>query len=97
MSVLYILELEIEPDKVDGYLAMFPAVVPDTRAFAGCEGITIHRSEDDPNRIVLLEYWASKEAHETYLSWRRERGDMERFSQGLAGPPSGRYFSIEDV
>jgi quinol monooxygenase YgiN len=97
MSVLYILELKLQPDAVESYLGMFPEVVPDTRAFAGCEGITVHQSEDDPTTVVLLEYWTSKEAHETYMAWRRDRGDMDRFMQGLAAPPSGRYFSIRDV
>jgi quinol monooxygenase YgiN len=92
MSILYILELTIEPDKVDEYLAQFPGVLPDTRAFDGCEEITVHQNEEDPTDVVLLERWASKEHHQKYMAWRQERGDMERLSQGLAGPPKTRYF-----
>jgi quinol monooxygenase YgiN len=62
MSVLFILELTIEPEKVDEYLAQFPDLLPDTRAFDGCEEITVHQNEDDPTDVVLLERWASKGA-----------------------------------
>jgi quinol monooxygenase YgiN len=91
MSVLFILELKIEPDKVDEYLAQFPALFPETRAFDGCEEITAHQNDEDPTDVVLLERWASKEHHQRYVAWRQERGDMERLNQGLAGPPKTRY------
>ena len=97
MSAFYILELKIEPDKVEEYLAQFPSVLPDTRAFDGCEWISVHQNEDDPTDVVLLERWASKEHHEKYMAWRRDRGDLERLGQGLAGPPKTRYFKDLDV
>jgi quinol monooxygenase YgiN len=97
MSVLFILELTIEPEKVDEYLAQFPDLLPDTRAFDGCEEITVHQNEDDPTDVVLLERWASKEQHEKYTAWRQERGDLERLSRGLAGPPKTRYYASVDV
>jgi quinol monooxygenase YgiN len=97
MSVLFILELTIEPEKVDEYLAQFPDLLPDTRAFDGFEEITVHQNEDDPTDVVLLERWASKEQHEKYTAWRQERGDLERLSQGLAGPPKTRYYASVDV
>jgi quinol monooxygenase YgiN len=97
MSLLYILELKIEPDQVERYLGQFPTLLPETRAFEGCLEITVHQNEDDRTDVVLLEHWASKEAHETYMEWRRERGDLERLSQGLAGPPKTRYFTNLDV
>jgi quinol monooxygenase YgiN len=97
MSVLFILELTIEPDQVERYLGQFPSVLPDTRAFDGCEEITVHQNQDDPTDVVLLERWASKEAHQKYMAWREERGDMERLGQGLAGPPKTRYFDDVNV
>ncbi len=92
MSVLYILELTIQSDKVGEYLAQFPSILPDTRAFQGCEEITVHQNQDDPTDVVLLERWATKEDHQKYMAWRQERGDVERLGQGLAGPPKTRYF-----
>ncbi len=97
MSVFYILELTIQPDKVEDYLAQFPSILPDTRAFAGCEEITVHQNEDDPTDVVLLERWATKDDHQKYMAWRQERGDMERLGQGLAGPPKTRYFKDLNV
>jgi quinol monooxygenase YgiN len=97
MSVLFILELQIEPSEVERYLGQFPDLLPDTRAFTGCEGITVHQNEDDPANVVLLEHWASREHHEKYMAWRRERGDMERLMRGLAAEPKGRYYSTVDV
>ena len=97
MSVLFILELQIEPDKVEDYLGQFPSLLPDTRAFDGCEEITVHQNEDDPTDVVLLEWWTSKEHHDRYMAWRRDRGDLERLGQGLAGPPKTRYLRDLDV
>ena len=97
MSVLFILELNIEPGEVDRYLGQFPNVLPDTRAFEGCEKITVHQNADDPSDVVLLEWWASKEAHQKYMAWREERGDIEKLMQGLTGPPKTRYFDTKDL
>ena len=96
MSVLCILELNIEPDQVDQYLGQFPNVLPDTRAFEGCEGISVHQNQDNPSDVVLVERWASKDAHLKYMSWRQERGDVEKLMQGLAGEPKFRYYENLD-
>jgi quinol monooxygenase YgiN len=97
MSVLFILELQIQPDHVERYLGQFPGVLPDTRAFDGCEGITVHQNQDDPGNVVLLERWASKEHHAKYMAWRQERGDLEELMKGLAGEPKMRFFDNVDV
>ena len=63
-----------------------------TRGFDGCNGITIHKNESDPNNMVFVEDWDTREQYEKYLAWRTERGDMEKLAGLLAGEPSIRYF-----
>jgi quinol monooxygenase YgiN len=97
VSVLLILELSIEPESVEAYLAQFPQILPDTRAFDGCEEIRVQQNVDDPTDVVLLERWASREQFETYATWRRDRGDLEQLDKGLAGRPKMRFYRDVDV
>ena len=60
MSILVLLQISAQPDKADALKAAFGGLLPDTRAYDGCEGITVHVDQDDPAKIVLLERWASR-------------------------------------
>jgi quinol monooxygenase YgiN len=92
MSVLVLLEPEAADGKIDELIAVFNAVLPDTRAFDGCEGVTVHRDQDAPNKLVLVERWASRPHYERYFQWRLDRGDIEKLGALAAGPPVIRYF-----
>jgi len=92
MSVLVLLEPEAAEGKVDEMIETFRTVLVDTRAFDGCESVTVHRDQDSPNRLVLVERWASRPHYERYLQWRAERGDLDRLGALAVGPPVIRYF-----
>ncbi len=52
MSVLVLLEVNAtKPDELE---AFFRDELHHTRAFDGCEGLTIHRNMDDSNNIVIV-------------------------------------------
>lgn len=97
MSVLVILEANVKPESADDLNTMMKEGLPDTRAFAGCQGITAHSNLDDPSNVVLVEHWDSKEHYEKYLAWRMETGFLEKMVSLLSGEPSIRYYSQVDV
>jgi len=92
VSVLVLLETSAAPGKADELKTVFADILPDTRAFDGCEGVTVHANQDVPEQLALVERWASRGHYETYFAWRQERGDVEKLAALIAGPPNIRYF-----
>ena len=94
MSVVVLLEPQIAPGKTEDMIALLAQILPDTRAHDGCEGVVMHRDQDAPDRVLLIERWASRPDYEAYLRWRTDRGDIERLGALSSGAPSIRYFDI---
>ena len=61
MSVIVTMELTVKPERLQGLKDFFEAVLPDTRAYDGFEGIHVTQDVTDENRVVLIQYWASKQ------------------------------------
>jgi quinol monooxygenase YgiN len=79
--VIVVLECTARPGVSAELCALFNSMLPDTRAFDGCESINAHLDLDDPQHVVLLERWQSRDHHRRYGAWRRERGDMDRIAE----------------
>ena len=94
MATLVLFEADARAGKADDLIALFEEVLPDTRAYQGCDSVTVHRDQDVPDRLVLLERWTSRSQYEEYLQWRAERGDP-RLAAMLTRPPAIRY--LDDV
>jgi quinol monooxygenase YgiN len=97
MSVVILLDFRMKPDVVEESMQLFKKVLPDTRAYPGCEGVDVYSNADDPTNIVFYERWQSPELYKKYLAWRTETGFMDTFAAKLAGPPTIRYFNRQDV
>jgi quinol monooxygenase YgiN len=96
MSIVVINGLTLLPGKLDEALAVFAALLPDTRAFAGNEGATMHVQQDDPTRLLLVERWATREDFEAYVAWRKSQAAGH--TSGLyAAPPDPRVYDVLDV
>lgn len=91
MSVLVTLAFKVKPENLGDLKNWLRDELHYTRGFDGCGGITIHSVQDDPNDIVFVENWDSRQHHEKYISWRAERGDMEKLMAWVAGEPTLRY------
>ena len=85
MSIMIIVDAKIKEDKLSEYADFFEEILPDTRNFDGCEGITLCTDAEDSGRLYLVEKWASKEHYEKYHHWRAERGDLETIRFFLDG------------
>ena len=92
MSILVTLDLKVKPENADELKNWLRDELHFTRGFDGCNGITIHRNQDDPNNLVFVANWDSQSHHEKYVARRTERGDSVKLMGWLAGEPSLRYF-----
>lgn len=97
MSLVVLLEFQLKPDAIDEMNAFMKQVMPDTRSYAGCQGVDVYSNADNPANFVFCERWESREQYQKYLSWRTETGTMDAFGAKLTGPPSIRYFNRVDV
>lgn len=93
MPMLVMLEVKAKADAVEALRTLTTAGIPHTRAFAGCQGATAYVSQDDPQTLVLVSQWASRDAYERYLAWRTEDGSLAQLMSLLDGPPIIRDFS----
>lgn len=97
MSVLVILEGQVQPEKIDELKSSLAGLFPGTRAYDGSQGIDAYFNMDDKGNMAILEKWESRGHHEKYLQWRTETGVMEKLGSMLIGPPSLRYFERADA
>jgi quinol monooxygenase YgiN len=69
MSVGVIVELVFKPEGVDSFVQTMKDRLPFTRAYDGCEDIHLYVYHDNPNRLLLVERWASREHYDKYREW----------------------------
>jgi len=92
MSILAIAEFRIHPEKLEEFLGLLKAALPDTRSFEGCEELETFTNQDDPGHVLLTEKWTTRGAHEKYVAWRMEGGMMELLEPYASAPPTFAYF-----
>lgn len=77
----------------DAFDSLMRNILPDTRAYEGCEGITVQRNLDESSQIVLIEHWESRPHYDKYLAWRQETGVLDQIVALLEGPPVIRCYA----
>ena len=97
MSVIVLFDAQVKPEAVDELKSSLKAILPETRAYDGCQGIDIYGNIEDGSNLVFYERWDSREHHERYLAWRTETGVMDQLGAMLTAPPSIRYFERVDA
>jgi quinol monooxygenase YgiN len=97
MSVMVILEAPVKSDEVSNMKSYLAKILPESRAYEGCQALDVYFNSEDEGKMVLVEHWDSRQRHEKYLGWRTETGVMAKLGGMLAGPPSIRYFSRADA
>ena len=97
MSVIVLLEAHVKPEAIDELKSSLKVLLPETRAYDGCQGIDIYGNTEDEGNLVFYERWDSREHYEKYLAWRTETGVMDQLGAMLTAPPSIRYFERVDA
>lgn len=97
MSELVTFSIKVKPENLEELKRWFKNELHNTRTFEGCNDLSVHIDQDDPNHLFLLGKWASRESREKYIAWREERGDLEKFVAWLSEPPITNYLTITDM
>jgi quinol monooxygenase YgiN len=97
MSVIVLVELQVKPDAVNEVKGLLKQMLPDTRAYAGCQALDIYGNLEDTGNLVFHERWESRDHYQRYLAWRTETGAFDKLGAKLSGPPKIRYYDRLDV
>ena len=87
MTVTVLLDCACNDGKAEDLVAVgksdggFAAV---TSTHKGFQSIYCSIDQADPNRVVIIEQWDSKEDYDTYLGWRMDNGFGELMAPILA-------------
>lgn len=97
MACTVVLEIQLKPDMIDTAKGAFKEILPDTRAYDGCNSVNVVENQDAPGNLVLIENWESRAKYEKYLAWRAETGVLDQLGAMTSAAPSIRYFDGVDV
>ena len=79
-----------KPDKAEEMNDWFKNNLSDTKAYEGCQLIKGGYNKDT-NEVILYEVWDSKEAHQKYVNWRIEIGDIPKLVEMSTKEPDIVY------
>lgn len=96
MSVTIIADLAIKSEEVEWVISTLQAVLPNTRKSEGCLGAELHQNQDEPNNLIIVQEFATRQHYETYIEAAKGDGDpdgvMERYFASFERPAAVRYF-----
>ena len=79
-----------KPNKAEEMNDWFKNNLSDTKAYEGCQLIKGGYNKDT-NEVILYEVWDSKEAHQKYVNWRIEIGDIPKLVEMSTKEPDIVY------
>lgn len=88
MAVTALLDLHLREDRLADAPAMIEAILQQTRAFDGNEGLEVLEDVADPTHLTVVEHWASIEHDDAYRAWRATPEGASDLGRLLAGAPS---------
>ena len=94
MSIAVIMEIKAPAGKADALARLLQEIIPDTRAYTGCEDIRVLRNSAEAEEFVIVEQWTDRAAYDAYLAWRKQTGLSERMGPLLAAPPRLRFLEL---
>lgn len=95
MAFVMIVELNIQPPKVEEFLAFANDEIVASRAFEGNLQFEVFVDPAVPGKVIFFQRWESKEAREKYWVWRENVGDVETLNAYLTAPP--KFQSYQQV
>lgn len=67
-EIVVVVVAQAKPGQGEAGLAAFAEVAVPTHAEEGCIAYAVHRSTSDPDQIVLVERWTSRQALDEHLA-----------------------------
>ena len=93
MATTVILEVTAQPGKGADLIAAFDSILPDTRSYQGCQGVTVHQDAGNPDVLVLIEHWESADDHAAYSEWRKNSGTLGPLMSLAAARPATKVLT----
>ena len=93
MSVTVIYSFEAAPGKADDLLAILRQGREFSATVEGCEGFEVYQGDDDPHRFVMVERWASVDAHQEHFETNVRASGVLDAAQALMTAP----FQVDDA
>ena len=96
MPVTAILDLQLKADALDRANDVMRETLTATRAFPGCQGVTVLVDSEDPAHVVLYEAWDSIEHDRAYRAWRATAEGASDLGSILAAAPKLTLFTLAE-
>ena len=94
MTLIAILDLQLDGERLDAARQVLKETLVATRAFPGCLALEVLTDVSDPAHVVVYEAWASPEADAAYRAWRAGEGKSQ-LPTVVTRPPILTRFSTE--
>ena len=96
MSVIVIVKINAKENSLEELKNYFKKILPDTRAYKGCQGVQLYQSKETPTKFTIHAKWVSEEVQKKYMAWRIETGELDNLTQMISEPPSIQFYNIVD-
>jgi quinol monooxygenase YgiN len=73
MAIRHIITIQVAPGRADDFVGAFKTVRAIAQQEEGCEQYELFQSMDEPEKVVLLERWASQELLDKHMVAERTR------------------------
>lgn len=97
MTCYVVLEVKAKPGTGRDLLGLIEKMLPDTRDKPGCINIDVTRNQDDPDNVLLVMRWESRQHYQGYYDWRVKRGDLNLLGGAIVGSPTIRFFDVTGI
>lgn len=92
MNITRINEFIAKAGKGDELQNLMQSFTEEIKSSPGCQSCQLIRSLEDPNKIIIIEVWDSKEDHQAAVE--NIQGDETgKVMTLLASPPRGEFFA----
>ena len=100
MSCAVVAEFVFQEGKVTEAVALFesPLGLETTRGHKGCNQVDLALDTENPNKIVITQFWDSKDDHLAYFQWRQESDEskaLEQLGAIMAAEPKFTWANIK--
>lgn len=87
MAITALLELRLDPARLEESHRIIDETLVATRAFEGCLGVEVTADVKDPAHVVIVESWASVEADAAYRAFRATPGGRSELGSIVTAAP----------
>jgi quinol monooxygenase YgiN len=89
--------LFVNPDNLDGLLALSRVHALRSRTEHGCLTHTVHQDVDNPLRLVFVEEWSDRKALASHLAVPASRAFMRAASMLAVEPPKFNIYEATEI